>query len=454
MIIKTFKFSALRRMGLLLLLFFLLALSAACGGGGAASSSTAAFTHTGSFTGAKVTCGDGVFTLTLQNGSLSCEELAGTPQDTDALESFAAGCEAIGGQVVDGAKITDEEYGLVTPAAHAELEYTEGVVLTLSIGNAAPGGGYYFSVQGQNIVYLGSAPVFAQFLLGPGQFAKSAVTAFNFAPGTAHHPAKITFTIKGETVVLEHLATPATDGYGNIYNYCLPSHGGAYVSDEAYNAYFAECTAMLAAGKTGEPPQGFDPQDPFCTITIENGTEKQTLFIGAPSPAGTSYVAKAGDTAVYIVEEKYLAFLNATAGSLATPFILAPAMETVTNITVITPGSGAFYVIDIYDGSGIVDGAPLAQPTFAGLYRLLCSLQAQAAVAGEVENTNEGSVSLAFHFTDGTATTAKLVPVDGGFYAIFINDVFTGSAVREAFCEKLLFTLEQITNGQIIDPTW
>ena len=394
--------------------------------------------------------GGGDFVVESQNGTLTCQGLAGAALNEDALAALAAGCTTLQVEEEAGAIFTDAAYGLTTPATRVQVAYTDGGTLHFFLGNPLPeGGGYYLGVEGHNNVYRCTASVLPLLTGGPGSFAGLSLTNFT---GTLPLQ-KIVCETGGETFVLEKTETEMADGYGNLFNYKLTSHGGAFVDPVAFDTFFGTSPTILAAG-TAAPGAEIDPATATKLTLTGQGGQSVTLLLGGQNAEGLTLAKVQGSETVYLLASRFTAFTGVNEYALISRFLVAPAMTEVANITVITPGSGDFFIIDIYEGTGIVDGATLSESTFGGLYRLLCSLQAEYQLAAQVENTNVGSVTLAYHFTDGTATTVKLVPYETGRYAIFINEENTGYAVRSAFPEKVLNTLRQITNGQIISPEW
>ncbi|MDL2215742.1 DUF4340 domain-containing protein [Ruminococcaceae bacterium OttesenSCG-928-N02] len=406
------------------------------------------------------------YTITREGSTFICpqlEDAAPSPQATDIL---AQGCTDLTAMELTGALITDAQYGLQNPKTRATISYTDGATLTLLIGNRAPdeetgeSSGYYFSIEGKNIVYTSDAPVFDYIVGGPSMFAALSLTAFDYAPGDAGLPDNITLTLGDERYVLDKLPQPETDGFGNTYTYTLTSHGGAYVDPESFSTYFSACTNMFAAEVVLNPSaaqiEALCPTSSPDSLTLSYAGESITLRLGTQETSGAlyTYVVKAGTDALYSVAPRYVPFLSVDEYRLVTRYIAAPAMEDVLNITVITPGEGDFFVIDVYDGAAFIEGAHLDENTFSGLYRLLCSLQAEYQLEQTVENTNVGSVTISFRMVDGSTFNIKLVPYETGRYAIFINDEPARYAVRTAFADKVLHTLSQITNGQIIDPAW
>lgn len=405
--------------------------------------------------------GAGSYSIVKQGDDFICAELSGAAPDAAAIEKLTEGCTTLLALEVPGALITDEQYALVKPAARVTIEYTDGAQLLLYVGAVAQenenGTTYFFNLDGKNIVYTSDDPIFEYFLGGPGMFAKLALTSFDYASGDLGKPDSISLKTRNEELALQKLATPTADGYGNTYEYTLA--GGTFADSDSFAYYFGNCGSIYAASAIlaadAAPLASYGLSDPSATLTVSYGGKSETLIFGAKNPDGLTYAMKSGDDTVYLVAPRFTPFLEADMHSLSTRFIAAPAMEDVLNITVMTPGNGEFHVIDIYGSEARVEGAVIDSSTFSGLYRLLCSLQAEYRLTESAENVNAGSVHITFRLADASTLSVKLVPYEEGRYAIFMNGEDEAHyAVRAAFCEKLLNTLAQLTNGQIIDPAW
>ena len=404
----------------------------------------------------------GTFAVAKTGDGYASEELRGLPViNMEFTKLFRSCTNIIATDKVSNAKPLDT-YGLATPAAKVTINYKSGEPLIINVGNLlADGTGYYFNVQGQKPIYAGSLALIGQFLQGKSSYVDTLLAPAVPSGSTVDQQSAEVTTLKlvnaNGTFLVRNIGYNNLDGYGNDYHYEVSVDGAAakYVPTDLFNANFPRIMEMRAtaahqvfADDAKMADCGVTAQTSTASIEIEYLGEKSKVFIGNKTEGGY-YAAKEGLPVIYIITEDLFTFKDTTAQALVSKFVFAPARAAVASIEV--ESGGKFYLIDVTEVSGKVDGQPLVENTFTGLYKLLCSVQNEFALG---DATVEPAVArIEFFMNDGTQTTIALAPCGTRRLAVIVNGTTVG-ALRADFLDKLLSEFENLQDGKLINPVW
>ena len=403
----------------------------------------------------------GDFTMQQQGGRLICPGREDMPLDEEKLQILLQNsCEIQAEQSIRGAFLSLADYGLEVPRTTVKITYTDGTVLVLEIGaENEDGTGVYFKPENEKVVYLAAIETFAIFTSGEEIFLELRLSPYVEEGQETAEANEIVFTNAHGEVALVRTVEPYVDGFGNEHSWRLTGENSGYADDEWVYSLFPsvmqiKATEVYIVRPSAQDLIGCGITEGSPTLTIVCGNEKSELIIGTQAENGY-YVYKKSANVIYIMPAMYYTFEDATIYTVATRYVMAPPREEVASISVQGPEVGQYFLIDILEtGGGAIDGQRLSNSTFAGVYRMICSLRGEYILDEPIvatEGTTE--MQIVIQYLNGDRLTVTLVPYDAKRCAIFINGE-AAYLVRTAYVEKLMHTLNQITEGQIIDPTW
>lgn len=401
----------------------------------------------------------GTYSLIQEDGTFTCPELADVPLDVAKVEQLVQNsCEIQAEKTIKGMFLDLSDYGLDMPRGTVEIEYEDGTTISIEIGFEDPEtNGCYFKLKGDNKVYLASKEAFSFFVSGKNALLNWCLSPYAEDQETATAD-EITFTNAQGAVTLTHQTEPYVDGFGNEHHWKITSEETLYADDEWVDSLFSSAMRMKASevyaySATAQNLQdcGITENSPVLTITYHD--ETSTLVIGNKTEKGY-YVYKKEANTIYIMAETYYTFADANFYTIATRYIVAPPMEEVASITVRSKEDDAYYMIDIQDEeAGLIEGQKLSARTFTTVYQLICSLKGEYILEEPLVQSELSEVQIIFTYKNGEQEIVSLVSYDANRYAIYINQE-AHYLVRKAYAEKLFRTLKQISDGQVIDPTW
>ncbi len=401
----------------------------------------------------------GTYSLVQDDGTFVCPELADVPLDAAKVELLVQySCEIQAEKTIKGMFLDLSAYRLDMPRGTVEIEYIDGTTISIEVGFEDPEtGGCYFKLKGDNKVYLASEDSFLFFISGKDALLNWYLSPYAEEQETATAD-EISFTNANGTVTLTHQAAPYVDGFGNEHHWKITSEEDLYADDEWVDSLFATAMRIKANGvyaysATTQNLQDCGVTESSPTLVVTYNGEESTLVIGSKTENGY-YVYKKEANIIYTMAEIYYTFEDANLYTVATRYIMAPPIEDVASITVRGKEDDAYYMIDIQDeGTGLIEGQRLSERTFSTVYQLICSLKGEYILDEPLVQGELSDVQIIITYKNGEQQIVSLVSYDDNRYGIYINQE-AHYLVRKAYAEKVFRTLKQISDGQVIDPTW
>jgi hypothetical protein len=404
---------------------------------------------------------NGSFTILQQNGEFICPELEGITLNNEKIELLIQNSSEIRAEEsIKGAFLNLADYGLEEPVCYVEIVYTDERSLNIEIGNVNEDGTkIHFKIEGENTVYIAEIENFELFFADKKEIVSLYLSPLIVEGQETAFPSEITFSNEKGTITLIYDEEPYTDGFGNLHHWRIDGENSGYADDDRVESLFPSAMQLKASEVYILFPSAQDLErcgitENSPTLTIVHGAVSSELIIGVRTEAGV-YVYKKGTNVIFIMPEAYYTFESANIHTVETRHVLAPAQAEVSAIYVQGPEAGQYFMIDIFeDGSGVIDGQRFSFSTFNSVYRMVCSLKGEYVMEEAITKEGEAAVEITVQYRNGERNVISLVPYDADRYAIFVNEEDAVYLVRTAYAEKLMHTLNQITEGQIIDPSW
>lgn len=414
--------------------------------------------------GAVVTNSYGSYTVYRSGGDLTwqVEGNEWLPQQKSRYYEFARSCTSL---TASYRLDTDEyeKYGLDDPAATVEITYTDGQSLVLTVGDRVRDESYrYYMLSGDEGVYAGNTSQFSYFLgesimlvdtlLAPHVEGKYTNDAEDKADAVAveQDGVRYEFEVMAETV---------TDGFGNSYINRQISPDGVWsdlIPPNVYGEYFGRImefgaykAVALADSDAVLEEYGFDEPDTTLTIVYEGN---ETVIDLVEDEASGDYLAhKRGTDVIWLAVSRLVTWRDIDGTTLVTRYFAAPPLAETERLTVEVYGKSLSVEI-ADDGSAAAEGAALAQESWAGFYKLACSVNSDTPCADGSENGEEVA-RLAFEGGYGSRTVS-LRRVSSRLLAVWVDGRFTGFSVRETFCERLNDAIPALLAGESVSASW
>lgn len=403
----------------------------------------------------------GSYTVTREDEAYRCAQLSDLPTSETAFDTLAEHCTGI--VATSSAKLPDEPdaLGFDRPKAVVEITFSDDSGLTLTLGNqTADGTAYYLRLTEGGTVYLLSAKDAAVFLADVTNYVDLNLATFDSLPATIELK-----NAKAGLLTAQSLAEPATDGEGNIYDYTLSDETRTTFADtESLQSFFGGLTNLKALSVVQLSPTldelvsyGIldNAGQPVHTLTFGSGDTMIALSVGNRS-GEYYYVYKSGVNVVFSLALDDMTWDNVSFYLLMSRWPLAPLMADVASITAQTE-NGA-YEITIDGATANCNGMPLSDRTFAQLYQLLFSFQAEYEIDGQLQPILP-DLTLTIRYrapgADGAPRTdvVRFVPYGLRRDAIEINGTAL-YAVRSTYAARVSEILLNLYDGMEISSSW
>ena len=455
-----------------LLLFFLLPSAAH---GAAAEPVTLSDRAQNAFASAEVTNAGGSYTVTAEDGVFACDLLAGLPVSQAAFEQLAQQCTSLtaeGPVAPPSGSGTVPDYGFDHPLAQVKAAYSDGGGIFIEVGAQIAGTDqYYIRVDHSASVYRIGKEAIRCLLADISAYLDLSLTPDGADRDTL--PSRISVNTGAQSLQLEKLPLPETDGAGFSYRYRLAGDRAAYVDPDAYETYFGELGELEADGVVTMRPTSVDlkeyglaDEEACDSISFTMLGESVRLRLGNRS-GDFYYVLREGVPAIYRLSRLAVTWEDADEYALMSRYLMAPALDKVQEILI--EGGGVRYHFTLQNGSASLDGTPLTASTFDSFYALLCSLRAEYKLGAPAQNIPP-DLTVTFVYTDRAAPTAspapedveaspyrtdviRFIPYGPKRHAIEINGAAL-YAVRSTYATKVLGVLATLQDGQQVSASW
>ena len=321
------------------------------------------------------------------------------------------------------------EYGLDSPAATCRVELSGGAK-TLLLGNAAPSGGYYMSIEGEPEVYIvtHNLPVYMQrsaawyvetdVIPSKDDYPDDTDTnvKYVFLGGKARREnveiqMDPDYVSEGESVTTPYVMTQPID-------YPVNSSTAGELISYAPAMTFSECVEIRL---TPERLAAYGLDDPdYILIFRFADTQVRIVF----SDAGEyCYAAMDGFDAVFKAYPTYTSFLSTPAENYMSRLTFTKALSTLSGLTA-TTSAGKTYVFRVdHDEDGIIPycgDLKLDADNFKQFYENLIMTLSEGRT--DAVPTEKPYLTLLYSFNDGSADVkVEFVPVDSMRYVYLMD---------------------------------
>lgn len=366
-------------------------------------------------------------------------------------------------------------FGLDPQQASVNVVFADGEEFTLLLGNQEPlSGNYYFSVEGEEGIYLLEGETAEKYLMPkealcsfyvtPKLAVSSALSAVRdvvFSGGELETPIKIESVSDGDEEVKE-----LARSFGSATH--IVRGAGVYELDQSYGLEMLTplCGMMgqtiVYYGLTDEQVDSMGFAEPYmqAEFNYKNGTEAAEHYVLRFLPATEDYsffyVNAKGSGVVYIIER--LPFFDIQYDKLLLRWFVSPLLMDVSGITVDAGSKTYDFTIDQTDVKNPVvklNGEDVDITLFRKLFQLLNSAASDGDYLGVMENPSGTPVmKVTYHYTEGKADDViAMYPGESRRVNVYVNGVCE-FAMRDAFVERAGQALAAIGRGEEFDINW
>lgn len=419
----------------------------------------------------------GSIDVSVLNGGFLIDGVPSELVDLETFINFLTACSEVTAlQRVDADGRDAAQFGLAPCQAWVYVTYSDGEELSLQLGALESlSGNYYFSVDGEEGIYLLDGETAANYLLVKESLisfyvtpalqvssALSAVRDVTFSGGALAEPVTIESVADGDEEVKE-----LARSFGAATH--IVRGNGVYELDQTYGLEMLSplCGMMgdsiLYYGLTPEQENAMGFADPYMQVEFDykNGTQEAVhyvlRFLSAAEDGSLFYVNAAGSGVVYLIQRP--AFMDISYEKLLLRWFVSPLLMDVAGITVETDGEVYDFTVDNSDAKNPVaalNGTEVDIALFRSLFQLLNS----AAHDGEYLNVQpvpeeqEPVMVITYHYTqDKTDDVIALYPGSTRRVNVYVNGVCE-FAMKDSFVERVRQALPAIRAGESFDINW
>lgn len=391
----------------------------------------------------KITTAQGSFTIR-HMGALHfrVDELGAAPQEEDLLLSAAGAASSLSAlQTVTENAPALSPYGLQSPRAVVQIDYTAPDSLTLLLGDEAPGGaGCYAQLQGSNAVYLLDCARVAVFLRPMQDFITLQLTAF---PGYDQRitAMEISGGTRTEPILLTPLYTQEQEDTAAQLTGCKITapherESSATVAVELMQSVFGVSADSIAAFLPDDAAlEAFGMQAPYAIIRAQlTGEENIALFASAPDAQGSCFLMREGVPVIYRTQASALPWLHASYPDLLSRELLPSSAGEISMLTV-TQGeeTATFRLTHADDGMKVtLNGRALPPQQFLQIYEKLLAIRGEEYTEDAPPEEAEMLAGIRVSFTDEAEKSRTLRFYDASARRIFIEN----GSVTDFLCRK------------------
>lgn len=418
----------------------------------------------------------GGLSVSTQDGGYLVDGVPSELVDTQTFIDFLTACSHVSAlqQVADNPDDLTP-YGLTQPQAQMTAAYADGESLTLYLGaQESISGSYYFSVEGDDGVYLLSEE-YAQWYL----IVKESLISFLVTPELTTSSAlsavlDVTFSGGGleEPVTIESVSAGDETVRQLARSFGAPTHivrgAGVYELDQTYALEMLTPLCGMTGqsiyyyGLTEEQEDALGFAQPYMQVEFDYKTGDDTVehyilrFLPATDDGSYFYVNARGSGLVYLVARP--AFIDLEYDKLLLRWFLSPLLMDVTGITVEGSAGRYDFAIDNTDTRNPVvtlDGAEVDITLFRSFFQLLGSAANDGDYLGE-QPAPAGSpvMTITYHYSDGKANDVMALYAGGTRRVnVYVNGVCE-FAMKDAFVQRVEQALPALAAGENFDINW
>ena len=416
----------------------------------------------------------GTIVVRAQSGGFVIDGIPSELVDIEGFIQLLTACSEVSAlQKVEG---KDKAlFGLDSEQARINVTFSDGEAFTLLLGDEEPlSGNYYFSVEGEEGIYLLKGETAEQYLL-----AKEALCSFYVTPKLAVSSAlsavrDVVFSGGGleNPIAIESV----TDGDEEVKqlarSFGAATHivrgAGVYELDQSYGLEMLTplCGMMgqsiVYYGLTDEQVDSMGFAEPYMQVEFnyKNGAgaaEHYVLrFLPAIEDCSYFYVNAKGSGVIYIIER--LPFFDIQYDKLLLRWFVSPLLMDVSGITVETAGKTYDFAINQTDAKNPVvklNGEEVDISLFRKLFQLLNSAASDGDYLGVLEDPDGTPImQVTYHYTEGkNDDVIAMYPGESRRVNVYVNGVCE-FAMRDVFIERTSQALEAIGKGEAFDINW
>lgn len=397
----------------------------------------------------------GEYEIYCQDGQMYIPSLDGCVLSNDAISTAQEYLTSLkANNVVADNQENGSEFGLDKAIAKAVINYTDNTSVAITVHSySETANEYYFTVEGDERIFSATKTPLKYFLDSNLQFISLSITPFGSANSfdTLEY---IEFQNQNGTFILQSINPFVQDGYGNLFKHSLSGSVQGYVDTGfLYNKMpdLTEVTASsaYAVNPTQEQLKECGLDSPSSYLLLKDGDNSVKIQIGGFSGTDGRYAMLEGGNVIYIMASSVVTWEDYTAGDIATPFVAAPTMDTVSAISIQVEGDS--YQISINGEDVICNGQKIDYSIFKNAYKLFCSVQRN----GEPQTKTDESPVATIQFTkkDNSTTTVQLFRTESRNLLVTVDGVETCTC-RNAFLSALKTGIDHMLSGEQVVYEW
>lgn len=396
--------------------------------------------------------------------------------DMNAFISFMTNCGRLSATGEAAEKNADlGRFGLLTPAAEAEIGLFDGTVVRLTVGDMERiSGDYYAAVDGYEGVYVMPAELVSQFLQPKTQIISRFVTPPLAVSSPLSAVRDVTFTGGGLKTPVTINATAGAEGDAALtaLSFGTATHivrgAGVYQLDQTYGveilgSLFGITASDIAGyGLDDEEIAAYGFDEPYMTVEFDmvNGVGAETEHVVlkvVENDDARFYATVEGSGAVYIIGRE--PFIDIEYEKLLLRWFLTPMLMDVKAVSAEWEGGSYRFDIDNSEPRNPVvthNGLALDTELFRSFFRLITSAANDGVYLGEIEKPDLGCIlTLVYEYENPgkKPDIMEFYPGDVRRANVFING--SGEfAMKDLFVERVRQGCENLVAGGRIEENW
>lgn len=338
--------------------------------------------------------------------------------------TLAYECSSITVKELIAENVTDfAPYGLDNPRATVEVEFKDGTVQGILIGNkTADGSLSYIMLSGEDKVYTKSDSGTESLALALEKLRDATLYDIGEEDITA-----ITMSKTGSNkIVLVRELQPETEGEEPVYLWKMKE---PLLKDaNEYNLQEYVLTTILSLSfdsVAADNPQDLAPyglDNPYATYTVSDAENTYTVSVGKETEGGR-FVKIADSAAVYVVDNEKLKFLDYNYMQLVDKLIYIEKIDDISKVSI--NGGGQNYEMTI-EGSGDTAGykinsVPVSEDEFKNIYQAVIGIMLDDFASTGTASAGEVECTVTYHKKTGDKTVVAYHNWDERNYLVRIN---------------------------------
>ncbi|MBE7017248.1 MAG: DUF4340 domain-containing protein [Ruminococcaceae bacterium] len=418
----------------------------------------------------------GAIDIKSQNGGFMIDGVPSELVDIETFIEFLSACSEVSAlQKVDANKKDLAEFGLAPCQAWVYVTYTDGLELSLQLGSQERvSGNYYFSVDGQEGIYLMSGETAEYYLMVKESLISFYVTPELKVSSPLSAVGDVTFSggPLEESVTIESVSFGDEEVRKLARSFGAATHivrgNGVYELDQSYGLEMLTplCgmtgDSIVYYGLTPEQENAMGFAEPYMQVEFDykNGTGESALYVLRFLPAiedgSYFYVNAAGSGLVFLIERP--AFMDIVYEKLLLRWFVSPLLMDVSGITVESGDKVYDFTIDgsdVKNPIAALNGETVDISLFRSLFQLLNSAAADGDYLGVQTQPNEKPLmTVTYHYTEGKSDDViALYSGSTRRVNVYVNGVCE-FGMKDAFVERVKQALTAIEAGESFDINW